>query len=289
MATIDALTIALSTLPSPLTKENQTDLTITATTKNNGSAANADRVEFILGFAPVPDTSLTTGSVGPGLLIPVANATMLSNDGTAGEFQATFTADQFAAPGAYQVTVKAFTLSGGLITVQKFAISDVFYVSDANQADQFNLFTDEDKAKLEDGNFVLWETATMSGAELKAATGANSGTSKTIKIATLPLGAIFTGGSMVVNTADAGAATTTTATLGANSSSFNEVMGATDLRTAAETGVSASFVPNAAGGTDLKSVVAVTGSGITIADIDDTMSVTFNWAYAVPKAHTLGN
>ncbi len=282
MALIDSLTLALSALPSPLTKDNKTDLTVTATTKLAGSNADADRVEFSLQFVPRVDTHTTTGFNGDGLMPILADVTKTTSDST-GVFTATFTAAQMSQPGAYKILVKAFTIVSSLITVQEVAVSDVFYVQDVNGADQLNNFlSDLEKAELDNQNIVVWETTTLTGALLKAATGSNSGTAKTVKLATLPANAVLVGGMISVVVADGGSNSAATATLGANSSSYDNLLGATDIQT---TGSAGDSVAESAGSTSLKSVITVTGD--TIADIDDATEVTYTWGYAVPKAHAL--
>jgi hypothetical protein len=81
-----------------------------------------------------------------------------------------------------------------------------------------------------------------------------------------------------VITADAGSASTTTFTLGTNGS-YNELLSAIDMRTAQEDDESASLVAKLTSSTTLGTTVTVTGSGKTIANIQNTAAVDIYYGY----------
>lgn len=136
----------------------------------------------------------------------------------------------------------------------------------------------------QDAESPIWKKITVTGAAIKAASGANSGAAKTVNLFDLPSssGMMMLGAAMQVNTADAGAASTATASLGTNSSSFNDLLAATSFRSTGETDESASFVPKFAASGFVKTVITVTGSGKTIADIDDAASFDFFFGFVQP-------
>lgn len=134
---------------------------------------------------------------------------------------------------------------------------------------------------------VQYKKVTLSGAELKALCvnpAANASETITLASGLLPSGAVLTGGIANVTSADNGTATTTVLTVGSTSSAFTDLIASVNLRSVAKTGVSASFVPVLAGGTDLKGVLTVTGSGKFLSNIADGTSVTIIVGFSVPEA-----
>lgn len=115
----------------------------------------------------------------------------------------------------------------------------------------------------------------FTGEDLKALCSDTSQASQTILLADelFPSDCVLLGAVAKVTSADDGTATTATLTLGSNSTAFTDLIASVDLRTAATTKVATTFVPLLASGTDLKGVLAVTGSGKDIDDIADDTAV----------------
>lgn len=278
---IDAITLSISGMTSPVANNATATLTATAVTKLAGVDTDATRVEFELLYSP-----LTTAE-GQGAIKPVILKTQDSSASPTGTYSATFAAALFANPGLYQVRAKGIVGAGSPEVISNFvtAISGEIKVTEAAPQtldDLKSYLTTSDAAQ------TRWKSLTLTGAQIKAATGVNTNATKNVVLGTLPSGSILVGGSLNVSVADAGTATTTTATMGAESTTFVELMAATTLRATGETDVSTSFVANAAGSTNLTSIIAVTGSGKTVADIDDAMTATFSWGYVVPQTVALG-
>lgn len=271
---IDSVTLSLSGMSSPVMNDRVATLTASAATFLAGVATGATRVEFDLLYSPV-----TTGA-GQNAVKQVISTTNDTTATSTNQYSVTFAAALFANAGLYQVRAKAVVGSGSPEIISNFvtALSSEILVTEAKAQT-----LDDVKTQLNGPSTTVWKKRTFTGAQLKAATGANTGTSKNVLVANLPSNAVLVGGSINVTTADTGGSTTTTATLGADSTAYTELLAATSLRSAAETGVSASFVPNLAGGTDLYTALAVTGSSITIADIADATTFTLSWGYVVPN------
>lgn len=279
MATIDALSISLSALPSPLTKDNKTGLTVTANTSNGGSAANADRVEFILSYSPRGANNAASGSQGNGLLIPVKNAAATSNSGATGVFKNTFQAADFSLPGTYRVMVKAYTIVSSNITVMRTAESAEFYVQDVNQADIFNLLTDEQKQALDIGADGRWREVTLSGARIKQLVADPTQQAQSVKLMDMAAGSIVLGGAIVTNVV-AGVAGAK-ANLGSGASANNIIANAA-IDSAAEVDVAATFVPLRIAAASALNLKIDMGAGATVSQLADGASLTVSFCVAQP-------
>jgi hypothetical protein len=284
MATIDALSISLSALPSPLTKDNKAGLTVTANTSNGGSAANADRVEFILSYSPRGANNAATGSQGNGLLIPVKNVPVTSNAGSTGVFKNTFQPSDFNQPGTYRVLVKAYTIVSGNITVMKTADSAEFFVQDVNQADINNLLTDEQKQALDIGSDGRWREITLSGARIKQLVADPSQQAQSIKLMDLAAGTILLGGAIVTNIV--AGVTGAKANLGSGTSANNIITNAA-IDSAAEVDVAATFVPLRVAAAAALNLKIDMGSGATISQLADGASLTVAFCVAQPIVFNL--
>lgn len=279
--TIDAVALSLSTLPSPLnTVTNTSILTATATCTAATVATATTRVVFTLRFSPLGG--------GFSAQKDVIKRTVVTSADSTGVYHTTFSpVTDFATPGIYDVIAQAEDDSAGLVANRVTTISSEFTVINLNQANaQNNSLNDVELGYVRNPNVAVWKSATFTGAQLKAqltTEGATmSGLTGTITLGTLPAGAVLTSG--LVNVTALSGPTTLTATMGAESSTFAELLGATSLESTAETGVSASFVPNLAGGTVLKSKITTTVDALST--IAASGSVTFVYAYVVPLVTT---
>jgi hypothetical protein len=256
MPNVGSLTVTGVTDGSSVNELDKTSLSLSIAVKDvNNAAVNPDAVEAYL---LVNGTSM--GSYTP------------QNTGSTGAYAITIPASDVL-PGQNQVLVRAFTqVNPGTDNRAK-----------AQATGKSGTLTVKPAGNVEDTGETVWKRLNLTGKQIKAAAGANTGASKTVSLATLPSGVLLQGCVVKVLTADAGTATTTTFTLGTNSTSFDNLLSATDMRTAQEVDQAAAFVPKLAGGTSLSTVIAVTGSGKTIADIQDAAEIDIYYGYVKPS------
>src|SRR5271157_350983 len=281
---IDLVTLSLSGMSSPVGDNAVAALTATALTSLAGVATDATCVEFDLLFC-----SLSNG-LGLNSLKQVISATKQITSSPTGTFAVTFPATLCASPGLYQVRAKAIVSTGtpDVISTMLTVLSTEIKVTETIPQTLDDVKTAAAALTLSDAAQPIWKTVTVTGAQLKAATGVNTGTTKAVTIGTIPANAVMLNGILVVNTADNGSASTTTATLGTESTTFAATLGAASIRSTGETDESPSFVPHLASSTTLKTLLTVTGGSQTIANIADATSLSFTWAYVVPETVALG-
>lgn len=125
---IDAITLSLSGMSSPVANDAVATLTATAVTKLNGTDTNATRVEFELLYCPL------STAAGQGALKQVINKTQDSSASPTGTYSVTFAASLFANPGLYQVRAKGIVGAGSPEVISNFvtALSSEIKVTEAS-------------------------------------------------------------------------------------------------------------------------------------------------------------
>ena len=272
---VDSLTLSLSSLPSPLFKENKVNLVATAVTKDGVTNTNVTNVEFMLMYSPLSNGPQNNAS----LMIPKSIKSDSSASPT-GTYSATFNASEFSEPGVYKVQAKGFVISGGAVTVQVFDMSDAFTVVDQNYSDAaYNVLTDMAKDAVNNNSGGIWKQFNLTGAQLKAMVADNSVQASNMLLWTLPSTAVLLGG--IVKVTGVSALTGSLVKLG-DGASANNIVASASLTSAATTGVAATFIPILSGSTSLNLNVD-SGSGNTVADLEDDVEITVMAAFAGPQ------
>lgn len=272
---VDSLTLSLSSLPSPLYKENTVNLVATAVTKDGVTNTNVTNVEFMLMYSPLSNGPQNNSS----LMIPKSIKSDSSASPT-GTYSATFNASEFSDPGVYKVQAKGFVISGGVVTVQVFDMSDAFTVVDQNYSDAvYNVLTDMAKEAVNNNSGGIWKQFNLTGAQLKAMVANNAAQASNMLLWTLPATAVLLGG--IVKVTGVSALTGSLVKLG-DGASANNIVASASLESVANTGVAATFVPILAGSTSLNLNVDA-GSGNTVADLEDDVEITVMAAFAGPQ------
>lgn len=256
MPNVGSLAITGITDGSLVNELDKTSLSLSIAVNDvNNAAVNPDAIEAYLLV-----NGISVGSYAP------------ENTGSTGAYTVTIPASDVL-PGQNQVLIRAFTqVNPGTDNRAK-----------AQATGKSGILTVKPAGNTDDTGEIVWKRFNLTGKQIKAAAGTNTGASKTVALATLPSGVLLQGCVVKVLTADAGTGTTTTFTLGTNSTSFDNLLSATDMRTAQEVDQATTFVPQLAGGTSLSTIVAVTGSGKTIADIEDTAEIDIYYGYVKPS------
>lgn len=124
---IDAVTIALSGMTSPVANNAVATLTATAVTKLAGVDTNATRVEFELLYAPLATAE------GQNAVKEVVARSSDSSASPTGTYSTTFAASLFTNPGLYQVQAKAMVGSGSpeVLSNMETALSSELLVTEA--------------------------------------------------------------------------------------------------------------------------------------------------------------
>jgi hypothetical protein len=141
MTFFNVLHQTLGSLPSPLYKENRTDLLVTIFVKANSIPVNISTLETILQFSP---RLIADDDSGFKSFKKIYTPTVL----TTGVYQITIPALDFNQPGTYSILSRGISttvLDAQLLTVR----SDDFLVLDKGQSDSFNTFTDTNQTDLE--------------------------------------------------------------------------------------------------------------------------------------------